>query len=481
MHIQDEPDFGKYTKEKFEEWKGNLPGICEKAAADVLNFTMTHYNDSEFDDIAASGASFTEAFRSDAKEDEAEGDDTAPGLLTVMELVQTFRKHLRAAPVPITKSTDGGGHSAGTGTEDDALIAKLYKHIVSIRKKYAVFLAVDQSNPNTWKKGGLATQTLQRSKFVRSKGEPGKENSMVLLNAELFPSKDLFLRSNAHKELAPCPDTLKQAAQFGASARNANSVVMLGDGRNRKIRKVFEAIVEEQQPDESKQFETCMTYRIPAKGDPRFPKRKTFGALSNRETMQGMVPVPKVRMVSKSRQHFSACGEKSSYATTYTGVPIRTWERLPRLSLEDKEKICSVKMPTIDESLWEYMKSGHPLFMLEMKNVDFYVALFQDLAVTHVLDLAAGSAAAAMAAVMLHIHYEGWGMNEAHCNWLDRIMDKAMYAIIAQDDVDEEAQKIKADVVHYFNAQIEEAQDMLDCSLDEVDHDDDDDDDEDAD
>ena len=51
-------------------------------------------------------------------------------------------------------------------------------------------------------------------------------------------------------------------------------------------------------------------------------------------------------------------------------------------------------------------------------------------------------------------------MNEQHANWLDRILDKAMFAVVA-DSKDEECMKMKADVNQYFNAHIEEARALM--------------------
>ncbi len=105
-----------------------------------------------------------------------------------------------------------------------------------------------------------------------------------------------------------------------------------------------------------------------------------------------------------------------------------------------------------------------------------FVALFADLNVVSVFDLAAGSAAAAMAAAILRIQYEGLAMNANHANWLNRIMDKAMFAII-MDGSDEESEKIKADVSNIFSPQIEEAREFLTSDVGaEDDHDESDDD-----
>ena len=150
-------------------------------------------------------------------------------------------------------------------------------------------------------------------------------------------------------------------------------------------------------------------YNVPVcgrKGDPRFHQRQTFGSLSNRESLVACLPVPRVRMVSRKRTHFSACGETTTHASTYTSAYVRPWRPLPTLTLEDKEKICEEKMPTYAEEDYPTLANGHPLFWLETKEVELFLALFSDLGAHHIFDLAAGSGAAAMAAAILRIHYE---------------------------------------------------------------------------
>ena len=184
--------------------------------------------------------------------------------------------------------------------------------------------------------------------------------------------------------------------------------------------------------------------------------------------------MPKVRMHSKKRSHYSACGECSTHAATYSSAHVRPWKRLPRLTLEDKDRIIGATMPAYPEDVFASLKNGHPLFMHEVKEVEIYLAIFEDLSVTHVFDLAAGSGAAVMASAILRIQYEGLAMNADHANWLDRIMDKAMFAICV-DSTDEESVKIKADVSQYFNANIEEARALLAGGSEEA-HDDENDD-----
>jgi hypothetical protein len=103
---------------------------------------------------------------------------------------------------------------------------------------------------------------------------------------------------------------------------------------------------------------------------------------------------------------------------------------------------------------------GHPLFWNEVKEVEVFVALFKDMNVKRVFDLAAGSGAAAMAAGICGVYYEGFGINAAHVSWLNRRLDKAMFAIIA-DSTDQESKQLRIDLATYLGPSIEEAREYM--------------------
>ncbi len=99
--------------------------------------------------------------------------------------------------------------------------------------------------------------------------------------------------------------------------------------------------------------------------------------------------------------------------------------------------------------------------MQEVKDVDFFAALFVDYNIDHVWDLTIGSCSAACAAAAVGIQYEGVAMNEKHANWCQRIMDKAMFAIIAEYHDDDESKTLREDLRSYFGPMIEEARQYL--------------------
>ena len=454
--VDDEPTMFEATQRKFGDFiEQNLRLAGDKKAADLILKLMTHRFDDEFIDIASGSETFAAMFAG-----RQPGDPQAVKTLLAAEL-QAFKCCMRDVPVSATGGSDRP-REATPGDEGAAHIANIYEQVTSARKKKIQFISSNMLTTNEfWKKGGQATSILQRSKFTSTTGEPGKDHSLILLCAEMFPSREGFLSATPHRDpLLPTAD-LKAAAKWAMAAQGGNTVVVLADGRSKKVRRVFEDIVEEYQSDEQKHFDFCIVYSSIIRNDIRFPTRKTFGGLANLEKLCGALPVSKVRMISKERTHFSACGEKSTHSSSYSGVPIREVGRLPRLSMQDKEGIVGSPLPTYGDSVIATTGvKGHPLFWNEIKDVEVFVALYQDLNVSHVFDMCSGSAAAAMAAGICDIGYDGLAINTEHATWLNRLMDKAMFAILA-DRTDDESTQLRSDLATYFGTSIEEARQLL--------------------
>ena len=99
--------------------------------------------------------------------------------------------------------------------------------------------------------------------------------------------------------------------------------------------------------------------------------------------------------------------------------------------------------------------------------MEWYITFFQDSHATHVFDVTPGSGAAACAAAVLDISYEGVAMSKKHADWLENIMDKAIFAVYKiRDDLladsgamsksDIEETELQAEVFEHFKDQIEE-------------------------
>ena len=80
--------------------------------------------------------------------------------------------------------------------------------------------------------------------------------------------------------------------------------------------------------------------------------------------------------------------------------------------------------------------NGEPLFWHDLHDVSFYSAFFKTLCVTHIFDLTAGNGSAAIAAVMMGLKYDGVAMSDQHLNFLDNLLDSAIWPIIADSTED---------------------------------------------
>ena len=110
---------------------------------------------------------------------------------------------------------------------------------------------------------------------------------------------------------------------------------------------------------------------------------------------------------------------------------LRGLRAAPRLDLAEKKAMTNVDAPPYDERVVAATATqGHPLFWNESKSVEWWQALFKDLNITHIWDITPGSGAAAAASCFLGINYEGVGMSDKHCQWLDNIMDSCIFAIV---------------------------------------------------
>ena len=263
------------------------------------------------------------------------------------------------------------------------------------------------------------------------------------------------------------------------------TIVAAIDGRNPKIRLQLQTIVYELVKDETKHLDNYIMYKgKPSKADIRFPRRKVYGALSNVETVVGALPVSRVRMRKRVRETFSACGETCTHTRTDSGVSWRGLADLPRMQLNVKEGLTGVTLPTYDDAVSKECKTkGHPLHWKETLDMEWYIAFFQDSHATHVFDVTPGSGAAACAAAVLDISYEGVAMSAKHAAWLDNIMDKAIFAVMRIRDIqradsgamiksDLEAKELQENVLEHFKDLIEEGRKYVELvdNGDEIDH-----------
>jgi hypothetical protein len=150
------------------------------------------------------------------------------------------------------------------------------------------------------------------------------------------------------------------------------------------------------------------------------------------------------------------------------------------MGLDAKDGLTGITSPAYEKAVSdETRKKGHPLFWKETLDVEWLVAAFSDLHATRIFDLCAGSGAAACAAAVLDIPYEGIAMNAKHAAWLNNIMDRAIFAILQLREVpkdskghrDPDAAKFKENVMLYFKDLVEEGRKYVERELDASDDD----------
>ena len=130
-----------------------------------------------------------------------------------------------------------------------------------------------------------------------------------------------------------------------------------------------------------------------------------------------------------------------------------------------KDGVTGLTSPTYEESIFLLTRTrGHPLFWRETLDVEWYMAFYKDAHATHIFDVSPGSCAAAIAAAVLDISYEGVALSPKHAVWLENIMDKAIFAALRLREIptdangkpDAEATELRDNVLHYFKDLVEE-------------------------
>jgi len=254
-----------------------------------------------------------------------------------------------------------------------------------------------------------------------------------MASAELFPDPETFKRTTFKEPTGPCGAFIS-CFKFMMSRRGQNTVVVIFDGRNNKIRRLAEDARELMFPDEKLYLDQTIVYQLsngPKSDNVRAAKKAKFQGQKNVENVVGVLPASKSQFKTKPRTQFCGLGETSTDATTYTNVARRPLQCVPRMDSQTKQEVTGVRLPVYGEDVTNAIgEKGHALFWLELKEIDIYHAIFKDLNVSHVLDLTPGSGAAATAAMMEGIHYEGVAMNQKHCNWLKNYSEKAGFAVI---------------------------------------------------
>ena len=131
---------------------------------------------------------------------------------------------------------------------------------------------------------------------------------------------------------------MKRVIEFIASKRAKDDLVILFDGRSRPCRNVMEAAEDKFVAHQI--FKLFIIYTHPAKNeDPRAPGRHTNFAHNTKEVAMCSLPARSGIAKLVQRSEFNSCGESATSAATYTGVPMRRFDDLPRMDADSKASI----------------------------------------------------------------------------------------------------------------------------------------------
>ena len=275
---------------------------------------------------------------------------------------------------------------------------------------------------------------------------------------------------------------MKHVIEFIASKRSKDDLVILFDGRSRLCRKAMEAAETKLAASGAHTLvELFIIYRHPSKTeDPRAPGRQTNFVHKTQEVVLCSLPGKSGLSKLVQRSEFNSCGESATSSTTYTDVPMRRFDELPRMDHHDKACILgaaaagAVRGKRVSQNIEE---KGHPFSHCEVKPLNLWQRICEHFGVTHIVDWTPGSAGLAIGATGA-MEYEGVAANEIHCRWLDSTLDLVVKYIASKDKVF--ANKLGGDddfaekVAEYFGGTLLEARRYLEPEVKETPEDEDD-------
>ena len=294
---------------------------------------------------------------------------------------------------------------------------------------------------------------------------PAKSRAWIL-SADLFPgmmgggSTDFRSPPKMFRE-KEVPAALKALWEWVKSVRKPEDSIVICDGRFPEVRRYFDAELAKLGRLEVLEF--WVIYAPWKEDDRRYPKRQQAFANCNRESILVFRPKQKKKETMSARMVYNACGEKSTYDMSYTGVEARSLGELPKLTTQDKKKIfgnevdCPLAYAAADQA---FTREGVPFSWQETKSVNWLSTFFKDMNFDAIFDCTAGSAAAAIAAHYNGQQYDGLTCNPIHKTWCEGLMDQAMFAVLANGGAGATKEHISR-VRHFFESRVDEGMRMI--------------------
>ena len=340
------------------------------------------------------------------------------------------------APRPDEHEKDGEEEKEELGEKEKGELHRLQEQLKKLRRKSVQFVSLPKVGAAIGPEFAVPQlQTVWESinyghRFKRKRGDV----RALVVSAELFPPNlaKQGAKARLSEPMAADEAKLKKVLDFLASKRDKDDVLIMFDGRGKANRRLIDA--SEGSSESHSLVECWCVYVQPTKKqDPRAPARAGSYTCNNKEIMFLSLPINKGggRQKVVQRSQFNVCGETSSSATTYTGIAMRRFSELPRMSHDTKASILgapacgSLDTRRLGRLQADIDAKGHPFSHAEVKPITLWQDIVQHLGVTHIVDLTPGSGALAVAASGA-AQYEGIAANDAHRDWLDNIVDRCV-------------------------------------------------------
>ena len=165
------------------------------------------------------------------------------------------------------------------GDADSERRAEVQREVLRIRKERVKFHSYGNYADVTgiFQKGGKATQLYSESRSAPFKGDPGKNNALLIISADLFPNKRTFGAADSYKEShVPEAENFEKALKWMPTVKGPSTVLVAFDGRSRKHRRKIEDWMEATMGDVQREAIGTLLYDPARKGDIRWPGAK-FG------------------------------------------------------------------------------------------------------------------------------------------------------------------------------------------------------------
>lgn len=128
----------------------------------------------------------------------------------------------------------------------------------------------------------------------------------------------------------------------------------------------------------------------------------------NMEAISISFPVQRTKVQATKKQHYTCCGESSTYSGRFSGVELRASAMLPLIAPKEKQAIMGSSKPLDPPEDWAEKYGGDvPLFWQEGKSIGFCKALLDEFRIKSIFDMTPGSGALMEAALIRGIVYHG--------------------------------------------------------------------------